>query len=1044
MPRPAVLTRSVSLLFLPLHREAADDLSNWQTKEDLRSYLTAMSLLGSSKNGGGGRTFNKEKHNFFDNISHFKETLDAARQKKKDSFHAKLKRLGVKPHTKQAAYLWQQMNERHDGNEVAHTAGPPPPAATIAGGGAAGEEKEGGDGHGDGDSNADMTAEEEESLRVAAREDDEANAQAAAATVDSAAMAHLALQRLSSTSGTGPHHTRAQSSLGAHTHDTSSTTPYGVPIPGRKGGDPISAPRVFRKAEWELEEEAEERAEAAAAEAARRAAEEQRKKEQAERDSKKSATDSEAPQSQGQSRRATGGADRERVSSATAPLAAAANDSGDNSHRNSRVGSASATPHISRRGSLLGAAGALRVIGATPTKRPLQILPDRQAVAATNLAASQAQPMSDEMFAAEASRIMGMVLATPMIAMAPPAPQQPAPESDRFGAIAAAAAASSVSTVLSPRDQSSSRPMSGPLGRRALAAATSQLEEIERWNARTPDTARSLAGDQQQQVANLAHKSILSLAAEKLGVHSMDSIGGGGGTGSGTPAFRPSASPASLTANYRASFESRLPSSAATPFGAASRNSPRPASASATGTPRRRATNFGHSATSATTNLHSLNSAIEFREPRPRKELVALGRVLDPADVFSSVDKDMGSTLMSFEQLHVANRALAEEARKRTELAEIERAAHDEVVQRKAQKQAEEPDPIDVLRAKLADKSRTRTRTRRDGSPSKSLHTSSSTGHLSSRAAAAHLDAAAAALVSPSRTAAGGARRPESASVAGAASAFASPTSSTLAPSASQSGLQPQSRSRSKPGGRDYVSLSPLLIVPKWDDVARPLDYATLVPGYVKPPPLSPTQSVEAQQQEAGPQEPLLDADGFPVTPVPNALASTAALLPATPAPAPLAVTCPVSALAAASSPFAPTSPDPGMTAVRSRRAQLDAMFNAQLDEENFEGSASARKKELRRRRHLASIPSPIKPGPSVFQLQKAATLKKSYVKFVAATKDPHQIVGAVSAQQPESVSGRKNKQAYLQSILQPTDASLAVAGTSHGSVSLALQFQQA
>lgn len=961
---------------------AADDLSNWHSKEDLRTYLTAMSLVGSSKNGGG-RTFGKDKHSFFDNIAKFKETIEAARNKKKERFRDKMRAMHIKPGTKKAAFLWQQMNLRDGSNDAMEPHSPHEAAATAAAKDTAGgtravsaaasagrgrsssdreEEKESSDPNDD----AEPTAEEQEALRAAALAPDEPTAPNAAA-VDSAAAAHLALQRLNAT---GQHKRNVSSALSlGGGHDANSSSPYGIPIPGRTPSQPISAPKQHRKAEWEIEEEAEERAEAAIAEALRKVEEEKKRKEDEEREAKRHKD-----------------MQKERPGSGVAPTAAHA--STVVSRRNSLLGnsmasalkptgslvpSGAATPQFSRRASVVGAASSLKVLAGTRAPRALQILPDKPALATS--AALRSGDLSDDLVAEEASRVMGLMFANPnMLVHAAEAARRAQADqaTDRLGGAAVGIALSVPPGGGGTNSAPDSRAGSA-LPARSRLQALSHQEEIDRWNAKTPMSARSVS----HEVVDLAHKGILSLAAEKLGVHSMDSLGGGGGNKQAE--FRPAPNAKSLsTAAYLASFDARVPP--AVRDAAAKRladKSSRPASAAATPRSKKPLTNFGHSPTSATSNVHSIAAPIEFRDARGRKELVSLGATTDPKDVFAAIDKDLGSTLMSFDQLHVTNRAMAEEAKKRAEQAAIDAAAHEEVVQRKADNDAKEIDPEDVLRAKLAAKSRTRGWLHADGSPAKSLHHSGSTGHLSHKAATALAAADAAITASPTR------KSPprvfidtNSNSVAPAAATVASP----VAASAAAAETKPHLLS---PSGRDYVHLSPLLIVPQWTDVTRHTAYHTLVPGYVPPPPPPPPAAVKEQVQ--------YDVDGFVIK---SANATAAPLSPT----------------------FAPLSPKPApANDPASKRRELDARLNAELEAEGWEGSSTARRKELMRRRRIANEPSPIPAGPSVFQQQKSALLKQSYVKFVRSTTDTHRIPGAIGAQRVEDISGRRSRQSQQQ-----------------------------
>ena len=967
---------------------AADDLSNWHSKEDLRTYLTAMSLVGSSKNGGG-RTFGKDKHSFFDNIAKFKETLEAARNKKKERFRDKLKAMHIKPGTKKAAFLWQQMNINDGSNDAMDAQSQEAAAAAkdstgatraasaagSAGRGRSGSERDEEKESSDANDDAEPTAEEQEALRAAALAPDEPAA-ANAAAVDSAAMAHLALQRLNSTG----HHNRNVSSalsLGGG-HDANSSSPYGVPIPGRTPSQPISAPKQHRKAEWEIEEEAEERAEAAIAEALRKVEEERKRKEEEEREAKRQKDMQQ----------------RDRPGSGAAPTAAHASTvvSRRNSLRGSlnankpavgsMVPSGAATPQFSRRASVIGAASSLKVLAGTRAPRALQILPDRPALVAS--AALRSGDLSDDLVAEEASRVMGLMFANPnMLAHAAEAARRAQADqaTDRLGG-AAVGIALSVPPGGSTESAASDSRAGSALPARARLRALSHQEEIDCWNAKTPVSARS----ESHEVVDLAHKGILSLAAEKLGVHSMDSLGGGGGNKQAE--FRPAPNAKAIsTAAYLASFDARVPPAvrdAAAQRLAVKSLSSRPASASASPRPKKPLTNFGHSATSATTNVHSIAAPIEFRDARGRKELVALSTTRDPADVFAAIDKDLGSTLMSFEQLHVTNRAMAEEAKKRAEQAASDAAAQQEVVQRKADNDAKEIDPEDVLRAKLAAKSRTRGWMHADGSPAKTLHHSGSTGHLSHKTAAELAAADAAITASPTR------KSPQRVAIDTShnsiAPAAATPASPLAASSSAAAAAAPKPHLLS-PSGRDYVHLSPLLIVPQWDDVTRHTAYHTLVPGYVAPPPPPPPEVVK--------EEVRYDADGF-VIPSPNASAA-----------APLSPT---------SFAFAPLSPKPApVTDPVSKRRELDARLNAELDAEGWEGPSTARRQELIRRRRLALEPSPIPVGPSVFQQQKSAMLKASYVKFVRSTADTHRLPGAIGAQRVEDISGRKSRQAQKQ-----------------------------
>jgi hypothetical protein len=425
-------------------RESADvDLSNWHSKEDLRTYLTAMSLLGSSS-AGGGRTAAKEKHNFFSNVAHFKESLEQARSKRRDEFLSKLKRLGISSSSKKAAYLWQQINERDA--DVGYDALPQPtlPEERQAKNEQQGAEEKEASQRETAEEDADLTAEDEDQLRVLARD---SSTHHSSLVTDAATLALLNITT-----------ERGRSQQGAN-----GSTPYGVAVPGRRVGQPISAPRVFRKGAEELEEEAEERAEAAAAEAARKAEEEQKRKLEAEQEVLR---------------------ERSRAESEAA-MQPRGNRLGDRppgaSRRGSLVRGSSVTvsrlptPLVSRRASLVGAAGAMKAltsmtVAGQHAKRQLQSL--GEASAATGPASGG---VSDEQFAADAARVMGMVFANPGLAVLSAQQQVSKPAEDQEVAAAAAALASH------------SRPSStGGLAVGRRAAAVSLQEEIERWNAKTP------------------------------------------------------------------------------------------------------------------------------------------------------------------------------------------------------------------------------------------------------------------------------------------------------------------------------------------------------------------------------------------------------------------------------------------------------------------------------------------------------------------------------------------------------------------------------
>jgi hypothetical protein len=923
-------------------RESADDLSNWSTAEDLRTYLTAMSLLGSSS-GGGGRTFGKEKHNFFTNVAHFKESLEQARAKKKEDFLHKLKRMGIPNGSKKAAFLWQHMCER-DGD--ASEAQPMEEISKEVKNKSNEEQKEEEEEDVSVGPEPDLTIDDEEKLRTLARLDlaDPSNHDSIASI-----MGHSA-----------SHHHRA-GGLSTYNDNNVTTLPYGVSVPGRRIGQSIIAPKVFKKASWELEEEAEERAEAAAAEAARKAEEERIRKEEAQKEeqrqrAKQARDDAEAAAMQPRGRHAV-------ASTSTGPASAGATQAnavaisglniGGTSRRASlvRTGSATAstssshmpTPLASRRASVVGGvASALRAahnLGGS-AKRRLQILPGK------SLVSSGAQ-LTDDQFRSEADRVMGLVFANPGLSTIISQSAESADESsDDTGEGMDAFSAS--------RDRD--RPMS-------------IQEEIDRWNAKTPISSRSIlennAGASKGNGANSpskhgAQKSILELAAEKLGVSSMDAVG------AKRQLYTPTADPASLTAAYLASFEERMPHlAAAYDADQTLRSSPRPISARrsaaiSSNNLHRRMHNtssvnatgnnsFGHSMTSTVSNIHSTNSAIDFKDKKPRKEIVSLGSVSDPAELFAGVEKDSGSTLLPFEQLHTTNRALAEEARRRAEQAATDRAAAEIIVQRQQERDAVEVYREDAQRDKLAQKSRAR---HFGHTPSKStLNVSASAGQLLS-------------LISPSNS----------------------------------------------HSSHDYVHLSPLLGVPRWSDVTRTIDYGTLVPGYTPPPPPAPVEVPTVIVKT----EILFDADGFPISDPNHASGQSSATLPSITAslpatPAPVAVTGLTATPSLISSPSTDALTPDQLLAQQRRRARLTEIrqINAQLDEEGWEGSLSARKLEIRRRRREASVPSPIQTGPSVFQQQKAVTLKNHYSRFVAATRDPHQMHTHIVRERDDASSKR-------------------------------------
>jgi len=102
--------------------------------------------------------------------------------------------------------------------------------------------------------------------------------------------------------------------------------------------------------------------------------------------------------------------------------------------------------------------------------------------------------------------------------------------------------------------------------------------------------------------------------------------------------------------------------------------------------------------------------------------------------------------------------------------------------------------------------------------------------------------------------------------------------------------------------------------------------------------------------------------------------------------------------------PVSPSASTSAAAVLRQQRRALEREIQAQLDDEEFAGTLEERKKEVRRRRKLAMEPSPLQQGPSIFQLQKDALMRRTYTRFVHATRDPHALPGAIGAQRVADV----------------------------------------
>ena len=1112
-------------------KEKQDDLSNWHTKEDLRNYLTAMSLLGSSKNGGG-RTFGKEKHSFFGGaLSHFKDTLDAARAKKRQEYSKKLLKAGLKEDSKKGQYLWAVMNGK---------AGP-----GVEGGGIEGEKSKESVGTGRNDEEKEstgnsssssahppsssattdpgLTLDDESALQKLAREDDLELARQAgwniggvgesgkepehAQSEEAAEQDRLRDQLMKLTASISPSATAVihPSLLLRSTHVASGSSHVGVSTLDRKLGAAISLPKVYRKSPEELQEEEEERLLQQQADRQRREEEDKRRKMEEERETKRS-RDREREEQHSRGGARPSHANPRDTASASSRRASVVNMAG--AKAGSIVGSLAPSPHGSRRASVTGASGTTgglkSLLAAAANRKTLaggfQAAAMQERISSANSsvtdssrvnrassstagysnlpsAISSSGGISEEDFALEATRVMGMVLrnSAALLAASSNAAQrgaeeedQAALESNRYRLRPAAGRESEQYSSRSPRPDtaplsSSRRPhdpsshLEPPVSssRRRLNDPTYNLQdEIERWNARTPREERTETDG----------KGILALAAEKLGVASVEAIGGSG------VAKGPSAKEAAAThLAYMQSFDLRAdaaalshvlanPSSASRPGTAAARAQAREdAIPDSSGlSPRAkehraktRQTGFGTRETSEKTNVTSVQHQIDFKIKTARKDLVPLSPVSDPKELFATVaDGKLGSTLMSFEQLHAANQQLAAEQKRRASAAAEasklqQREAH--VVAEKL-KRTEGKDADDVLRDQLASKSRAREWSTRTGEKlNKKLGVSSSVGHLRKKTGEQVLEEEAdrvRRLNSPGKgsieTVGGvGEKEADEAKqqdelLAAAVSSMhmRSPSdgefdiaSSTLQPSASLTSFMSKS-------GRDYVHLSSALIVPKWTDVTRVIDYATLVPGYVPPPPVvaeefKPTITiVESQDEDGFPQHTVTTVGEGGVTTVqlvkgraPQSRPRTP-LSPASPAPltSQLSFTTPNSlgspSQGAAGSPITQGDdtdrPSEDVLRARAERKALNAKLMALIDPDEFT-TPSARKAELKRLRYEMSIPPPTHQGPSVFQEQRFVALKSTYARFLDNTVDTAvKKRGAIGAQQVEQVSGRR------------------------------------
>jgi hypothetical protein len=1132
-------------------KEKQDDLSNWHTKEDLRNYLTAMSLLGSSKNGGG-RTFGKEKHSFFGGaLSHFKDTLDAARAKKRQEYSKKLLKAGLKEESKKGQYLWQVMNgkagkeggiEGEKSKETVGTAGNH-------------EEKESTGNNGSSSSSSshppssspsadpDLTLDDESALQKLAREDDLELARQAGWNIGAAASGaggkdvehvseeqeeqdRLRDQLLKLSASISPSATaRMHPSLVLlrSTHVASGSSHVGVSTLDRKLGVAISLPKVYRKSSEELQEEEEERQAQQAAERLRREEEEKKRKMDEEREVKRSKEREREEQHSRGGARPSHGNPRESVHSATSRRGSVVMQG---AKAGSVVGSLAPSPHGSRRASIVASSGTnpagglkslLQAAGANrKTLGGFQAAAMQERISSATSSVSDSSRVnrtssstahystgstvdtgiiggiSEEDFALEATRVMGLVLANSaaLLQASSTAAQRGVQEEEEERAEreeqryrlqlrpAGGRGESRQSSLRSPRPDtaplSSSRRPHNPSSssstaaalepptssaRRRLADPTYNLQdEIERWNARTPRTERSETDG----------KGILALAAEKLGVASVDAIGANGA--SKGPSAKDQA--ASHLA-YLHSFDLRSDAAALDHVLSHPSSSTRVGTAAARAQARedavpeysglsprakeyrkkQRQTGFGTRETSEKTNVSSVQHQIDFKLKTPRKDIVPLSPVNDPKEIFATVaDGKLGSTLMSFEQLHAANQQLASEQKRRASAAAEaaamqQREAH--VVAEK-RKKSEGKDADDMLRDHLAHKSRTREWSTRSGAPlGRTLVSSSSVGHLRRKAGEEIVEAEAERarrLNSPGKgaiEAPGGAPEKDAAEAkaqeellaAGVSSMhlrspsagdeFDAPTT-TLQPSASLTSFLSKS-------GRDYVHLSSALIVPKWTDVTRVIDYATLVPGYVPPPPVvveafKPTVTiVESQDEDGFPQHTITTIGEGGVTTVQLVKGRAPQSRPMTPlspaSPAPLISQPSFSTPHSMGSPSphkdgagggapaggdATDRPSDAMLRAKAERKALDEKLMAQIDPDEFT-TPSARKKELKRLRYENSIPPPTHQGPSVFQEQAYAAIKSSYAKYIDNTVDVAvQKRGAIGAQHIEQVSGRR------------------------------------
>lgn len=1215
-------------------KEKQDDLSHWHTKEDLRHYLTAMSLLGSNGGGtggggGGGRTFGKEKHSFFGGaLSHFKDTLEAAREHKRREYSNKLAKAGVQEQSKRGQFLWRaiqgKMGEEVNKEASKTTGGSEEKESTTDGGHPSSATRPGSSALIPASSSSsfaaaaasaasgvdpDLTPEDEAALLRLAREDDDLASVAQGWQVNPAdgafateaeemeqareQLAKLTASMASPSSGARLHPGLV---LLRSTHVASGSAHRGVSTLDRKIGAAISAPKVRRKSAEEEEDDEEERQENIKLERQRREEEERKRKADEERESRRSKDRDRDDLQSGRSgvsgsggsgvggvvggnrfssggsassgRRDTGSAASRRASLVSAGGGTAVNGRTTTTAGGSLIGSAGSSAHGSRRASGLANVPSAVAIGgglksllapaasAASNKRigggGTAVAQERAGSATSTIADStrggtrvvtavgmhppHPRPdvvgLTESEFAREASRVMGMVLANSaaLLAASSAAAHKGNADDDNAEEESESAALEAANRFRSAvQSRASQHAAHGPVSSRSLdgdvdliggvSAASSARrradpsfrlqDEIDRLNARTP---RTEPGDAD------TSGGILALAAKKLGVASVDAIGAHGTRG-------PSAKEAAATSlRYMQSFDLRADQAEIEQLMEKSRAAAsRPGTAGgATAMARReskedsvltrdssglsprakahrarvRRTAFGSSGTSETTNVASVDHQIDFRVHSPRKDLVALQSVTDPAQVFASLSGvgRVGSTLMTFDQLHAANQLLAEEQRKRVDQASrLAQQADQREATSGAAKQREEKEPEERLRDELAQRSRTRdwaTRTGEARAPGRKLVVSSSTGHLRRKAAEEVVAQEAERQRRVQRPAGGGgpaagggrtlkvdtgeekggaggrpitpgmtqeefiaslspahyAKSPNSVAAAAAAGGgeftFAGP-SSTVPPAG---GLSSSSSSLLSLSGRDYVHLSSALLVPKWTDVARVVDYAALVPGYVPPAPVVPTADlqpivtiVDGQDEDGFPQHTITTtsgATGDTTVQVVKGHAPTAVLRPRTPiepnSPTPTSTATAATLPALAGSPTSHTPSNDGAAAAaaagggvppvvppavpssadraRADRRALDARLLSSIDPDVF-STPSARRRELNRLRVEASIPPATHQGPSYFQHQKLAAIKATYQRFVQATVDlAGKKRGTIGAQRIEEISARREE----------------------------------